>query len=95
VTLDELLDIARRILPDVDRPRVARVAEIDKLARAVLDVLGAQPPCGWPLPRAITWANKACVVWPEAFDDEMSPDEAIALGVALIRAGLEAKGDGR
>jgi hypothetical protein len=93
VTLDELLKLAR-VIRETPWARLP-ATEATRLARAVLDILSAPPLCGWPMPEVVAikggWRD---VAW-EPLGADVEPDEAIALGVALIRAGLEAKGDGR
>lgn len=68
-----------------------------KMAHFIVDTLGQQLPCGFDEPRAVLEDDEttAHVEW--SFGEEMTldPDEAIAIGAALMRAGLAAKGGGR
>ena len=60
---------------------------VRKLGAFVLDTLGQQMPCGFDEPRAYG-ATVLCDGY-----GQIEPDEAIAIGAALIRAGLAAKGE--
>ena len=60
----------------------ALVAEVRRLR----SLLATAAPCGWPTPEA----RDGVVAW-DSLDGLLDADEAVAIGAALVRAGLEAR----
>lgn len=90
MTLDEALELAEGL----SRTAFGSGPAAQGLARFVLDTLGAQMPCGWEGPRPVLEDDEttAHVEWSFGEETTLDPDEAIAIGAALVRAGLQAKG---
>lgn len=92
MTLDDLLQLARAVQRDRDR-RPEMIDEDDgepveyvreRLARAVLDLLSTSAPCGWPKPE-----RRGDRVYWEPLGCDVTPEEARAIAVMLIRAAGE------
>lgn len=60
----------------------------------IVELLETPAPCGWPKPELVlmpsTRGDGAAVAW-DSIAGFMTPDEAIAIGVALVRAGFQGK----
>lgn len=98
MTLDEAVELASYQVSgraSVDGQIQQRRA--DKLAQFILDTLDQQLPCGFDEPRVeLRVSDIGMPGRPVVIHDGVTydPDEAIALGAALVRAGLQAKGGG-
>lgn len=92
MTLDEALELARAIV--AAHPYDRRERDAAKLARFIIDTLGAQMPSGYDGPRVVSdpIGDPEAPPWIEFFDGTLEPDEALGIGAALIRAALAAKG---
>ena len=94
MTLDEALELARVVQAKPHLPWGKERIDAQALARFVLDTLGAQMPCGFDEPRVVSdpIGQPDTPPWVEFAATNYEPDEAIAIGAALVRAGLVAKG---
>lgn len=79
MTLDEALELAKRIVP-------IHGSDANALARYLIDALGEAAPCGWP---EIT-IDQAGHLHSDTFG-EMSPTEARAYAAMLLRAAEKAE----
>jgi hypothetical protein len=84
--LDELLTWASANRSRLGIPE----GDVIALANGIVATLGVAFPCGFPEPHAIGTETPR-VIWPEVFDDELSPDEARGIAAALLRAADEAE----
>lgn len=76
---------------------IERIAPLIAEVRAHRELLATPMPCGWPAPLATTdeVSGLPSVAWESVLSAPrtLSPDEAIVLGAALIRAALAARGE--
>jgi hypothetical protein len=86
MTLDGLLELARKVAPRDIHPQFANDPDV-RLGRAIRDLLGHAWPCGWPQPEA----RDRLVHWESLGNEPLTPDEALALAAGLIRAAMEAR----
>jgi hypothetical protein len=85
--LDELLALAS-VVRDTPWADISRVAAPPRLAKGVLELLGAGWPCGWPEPEA---AGTNHIRWEALGDDLITLDDARGLLAGLARAIAEAE----
>ncbi len=95
---EELERFEQRIGSEFDDEATLSGDEMRRLLaelRSLRATLSTPMPCGWPAPVPASPAKPTMVLW-EALDcdggNALDPDEAIALGAALVRAGLKARG---
>jgi hypothetical protein len=79
MTVEGLVEMARVLDNDY---RFAPPKQCRELARGVLDLLGADFPCGWPKP----YDRGQWVDWDVEGNPVMEPDEARGIAVALLKA---------
>lgn len=87
MTVDGILELAAQVSRE-DNP-LARNELSKTLARAVLDLLSAQPPCGWPKPSC---ERPPLIMWDAVLGAQaLSPDEARGIAAMLLRAADDAE----
>lgn len=83
-----LVELARAVLHNVPDPN----SDSGRLARAVLDLLVVDKPCGWDVSDVVT-APTNTGLWLK--DVALTPDEAHWAALVILEAALNAKEQGK